>query len=108
MHPLLEKDILKQILEYLQAMGFFCWRNNTGAQPMEYKGRSRFLRFGKVGSGDILGIMKDGRFFTIEVKRPGQKPTPAQVEFMDEVRRNGGIAVVATSVYDVIQAGFTK
>jgi hypothetical protein len=96
-----EKDIQKAILEYLQIKGYFCWRNNTGAVTNSYNGKERFFRYGKAGSGDILGLTKEGKFFSIEVKAKGKKPTPAQVEFIRNITCNKGIAFVAYSVEDV-------
>jgi VRR-NUC domain len=99
----LEKDIQKAILEYLQLRGIFAWRNNTGsfAFPETKTKARRFFRAGKPGSGDIIGLTGKGQFFSIEVKRPGQKATPDQEAFMREVRMNNGLAFVAFSVDDV-------
>jgi len=84
----------------------FAWRNNTGAHKANYKGVDRYFRFGKVGSGDILGLKRpDGIFFSIEVKRKGEKPTDHQIEFMKTISESGGIAFVATSVDDVVEHG---
>ena len=96
-----EKDIQRAILEYLQIKGYFCFRNNTGAFRATYGGKERFHRYGFTGSGDILGLTKEGKFFSIEVKAKGNKPTPAQVEFIQNVTKNKGIAFVAYSVDDV-------
>lgn len=95
-----EREISKSILEYLTLRKVFCWRNNTGGFLDK---RDHYYKFGKTGSGDILGLTKTGQFFSIEVKRPGKKPTDAQVEFMDRIAFNGGIAFVACSIDDVIQ-----
>ena len=101
-----ENQIQKQRLEYLTARGHFVWRNNSGVQRASYGGKERFVRFGKVGSADIIGIVKQsGRFLAVEVKRPGGKLTPEQKEFFETVRFNGGLSVVAFSVEDVINAG---
>lgn len=59
-----------------------------------------FYRFGKPGSSDILGILDDGRFLAIEVKRPGKEPTEVQREFLENINKNGGLAFVAYSVDD--------
>jgi len=96
-----EKDIQKAILEYLQIKGYFCWRNNTGAQSSQYNGKTRFFQYGFKGSGDILGLTKEGKFFSIEVKAKGKKPTDSQVEFIQNITKNKGIAFVAYSVEDV-------
>lgn len=100
-----EKETQKAILEYLKLKGYFCWRNNTGANVSEYKGKKRFFQYGKVGSGDILGLTKAGGFFSIEVKSSGKKPSPSQLEFMASVINSKGIAILAYSLDDVISAG---
>jgi hypothetical protein len=96
-----EKDIQKSILEYLQIKGYVCWRNNTGAMAGSHNGKKWFMRFGAIGSGDIFGLTKEGRFFSIEVKAKGKKPSPAQVQFIQQIMANKGIAFVAYSVDDV-------
>lgn len=100
-----ESEIQKAILEYLNMSGHFCWRNNTGSLPMNYKGKSRLIRFGKKGSSDILGVSRTGKIIAIEVKRPGEEPTTEQLDFLLAITGHGGIGVVATSVDDVIHKG---
>lgn len=100
-----ESDIQKAILDYLR-LKYFCWRNNTGGRPwQDNKGKDRVFRFGFKGSGDILGLTKTGRFFSVEVKRKGKKPTPDQIEFMNNINASGGLAIVAQSVDDVLKSG---
>lgn len=55
-----------------------------------------------VGVSDILGIYK-GRMLAIEVKNKGNKPSPAQKEFLDNVNHHGGIGFVAYNLEDVIE-----
>lgn len=101
-----EAETQAAILEYLTMRGHFCWRNNTGMHRATYGGRERFIRFGKKGSADILGIERGtGRFVAVEVKRRGNRPTPEQTQFINTIKGNHGIAVVAFSVDDVISAG---
>lgn len=52
----------------------------------------------KTGMSDIVGMLKNGKFFSIETKVPGKEPTEVQYEFMDLVNRNGGLAFWADSV----------
>jgi len=106
---MLEADIQKQILEYLEwkVRGKF-WRINTGAHVAEYKGKSRFVRYGSPGMADIIGVYYDeiqgvGIFCAIEVKKAPNKPTKAQVAFLKEVNDFGGKAIVAYSLEDVIE-----
>jgi hypothetical protein len=97
----LEREIQLQILQYLQARGILAWRANSGAMQGEHKGKKRFVRFNSMqGVSDIIGCFK-GLLLCIEVKRPGEKPTPAQRAFLELVRLAGGISFVATSVEDV-------
>lgn len=101
-----EQDRLGQIVDYLryeQARGRVAWfaRINGGGM---FDRTGRFLRFywlylagkqpaGK-GKADIEGQLSDGRYFALEVKRPGEKPKPEQVAFLTAVRRNNGLAAV--------------
>ena len=43
------------------------------------------------GVGDLVGCYR-GRYFEIEVKRPGERPTALQLAHLDDVRRAGGLA----------------
>lgn len=99
----LEREIQASILEYLHVKKIFCWRNNSGVNFLQNgQGKFRAIRIGLPGSSDILGVMPDGRFLAIEVKRPGKKPTPEQEAFLHEIASRGGVAFVACSIDEVI------
>lgn len=101
-----EQDRLGQIVDYLrheQARGRVAWFARVNGGGMMDK-TGRFLRFyflylagqrpaGK-GKADIEGQLSDGRYFALEVKRPGEKPTPEQVQFLMTVRCNNGLSAV--------------
>lgn len=94
-----EQDILSLIRLALSERGIISWRNNTGALKDK---DGRLIRYGLCpGSSDIIGIMPDGRFLAIEVKKPGKKPTPEQLNFIEAIRRHGGIAGVVHGVEDL-------
>ena len=94
-----EQDILSLIRLALSERGIISWRNNTGALKDK---DGRLIRYGLCpGSSDIIGIMPDGRFLAIEVKKPGKNPTPEQLNFIEAVRRHGGIASVVHSPEDL-------
>jgi hypothetical protein len=95
-----EQAIQAQILAYLKFKGYFVWRNNSGATRAGKFGE-RFIRYGLVGSADILGLTKQGMFLAIEVKRPGGRLSPHQEAFLDAIRANKGMAIVAYSLTDV-------
>ena len=100
-----EIEIQTQIMRYLNCLPSIVpafWRQNTGGAYFKGKGgKNQFVRFGKKGISDILGIMNDGKFLAIEVKRPGAKPTIHQKHFLNEIHKAKGISIVATSIEDV-------
>jgi hypothetical protein len=96
-----EHNVQLQLMEYLAYKPVYVWRNNSGALRDK---RGIPVRFGKIGSADILGIDKrSGKFIAIEVKRPdgSYKPTPAQLEFLQEIKDAGGLCGIATCTEDV-------
>lgn len=64
----------------------------------------RTIKFGLVGSSDIIGLLRGGRFLGIEVKTPTGRQSPEQVKFENMIRRMGGLYVLARSVDDVWEA----
>lgn len=83
-----EAAITKSIRDLLNRLQIFNWKNWGG--PM-----------GTKGVPDILGIYK-GRFLGIEVKTEKGKVRPEQEEFLENIRRHGGIGFVARNLDDVI------
>jgi len=83
---------------------FFGWRQNAGMSVREYKGNRHVFRASSMpGISDIIGSW-GGKPLAIEVKRPGEKPRPNQVEFLRRASESGWITIVATSLDDVILA----
>jgi len=97
-----ERDLVRDVLAYLDTRGIFAWRNNTGGIRAEYGEKKRFFRFGAPGSGDVFGVLAGGRFLSIECKVRGNKPTLAQDEWIGRVRQAGGVAGV---VHDLQELG---
>jgi len=102
-----EAQVQKGIMQFLgyhpRVVPMF-WRNNTGAITIPNKNvayKSRFIRFGKVGSADILGILWNGRMLAIEVKAGKNKTTKRQQAFIDNINTAGGLGFVARSIDDV-------
>lgn len=95
-----EKAIQRAIIDWLNTIpAIKCWRQNTGAVTAKYKGRTRFVRYGQPGQSDIGGIISPhGVMLQIEVKRPGNKPTDDQYEWLEMVRRAAGIAFWSDSL----------
>ena len=94
-----ESAVVKACLQYLVLKHVMAWRNNTGvARPSRADGSTGFLRFGAVGSSDIIGIMPDGRFLAVECKAKGGKLSEPQRFFLADIRKHGGVAIVVYSV----------
>ncbi len=105
---MLESDIQKLIMLAVAKQGHVLFRNNTA---QGWAGKSANAGRGTVvienprplyaglckGSSDLIGWTSCGLFLAVEVKRPGQKPTPEQANFAAQVNKAGGIAIVATS-----------
>jgi len=81
-----EKAITGAIMGDLSDMGFWVVKIHGGAYQM-------------AGLPDVLAI-KNGRAFWIEVKRPGEKPTPIQLKRMRDLQAAGCVVGVATSVQE--------
>lgn len=48
---------------------------------------------------DILGILPDGRFLAIEVKKDSKgKPSKGQIEFLSTINQSNGVGFVAFSL----------
>jgi hypothetical protein len=100
----LEKDIQREVCQWLDNMGFFFWRsNNIPVFGMNNGGKRTFRSLPKYtprGICDII-IVHEGVFIGIEVKRPKAKLRPEQVNFMEDIIQNGGQYHVVTSLQDI-------
>ena len=96
-----EQLVQQQILSALGAWrGLTVWRNNTGTLR---DSTGRPVRFGLVGSADVLGVAAPGgRLVALEVKAPGRHPTPQQAAFGAMVQRHGGLYLVVHSLEEAL------
>jgi hypothetical protein len=94
-----ESDVLRACQRYLTTVRrWFVWRNNTGGAKIA----DRFVRFGAVGSADLLGVIPPaGRLLACECKQPGGKPTEKQQAWLAQARAAGAVVIVATGVEDL-------
>jgi len=86
-----ESLVLDDCLQYLEIRKIYHWRNNTGAVQVR---PGQFMRFGKIGSSDILGILPGGRMLCVECKAKSGKLSPEQKQFLDDARELGALALV--------------
>ena len=80
-----QRAIVKAILAYLNSLPGCHARKRWGGG------------MGIAGDPDIDACIR-GRSVQLEVKRPGEKPTPLQLKRLEEWRRAGALVGVVTSV----------
>ena len=93
-----ETALVSQCLNYLQLRGIPSWRNNSGA----VKVGKQLVRFGQVGSPDILGILPFGRLLAIECKVGRNKLSPAQEDWLERARVAGARCEVIRSLDELM------
>jgi Holliday junction resolvase len=96
----LEKHVQREILNYLQANGYMAWKNHLGGIRMG--GGRTTVKNPARGAPDVFAV-KGGRFYGIEVKKPGGKVAAHQMEWLQRLRSHGGFAVIAESLEDCIR-----
>ena len=78
-----EKDLQNEILNYINLQpDFFMWANPS--QGMYDPVKKVFRKkggFNITGTSDCLGVFKSGHILALEIKVPGNKPTPEQQAF---------------------------
>lgn len=99
-----EQALVSAILEWLHYNGAWAIRVNSGARPIEEKGRRRMIRLAPAGTPDIIAIWPGGLGMAIECKVGKNKPTDLQDATLEHIRECGGLAVVAYSIDDVDNA----
>lgn len=95
-----EAGVVSSCLGLLEILQIQAWRNNTGALK---DNKGRLVRYGKKGSADIIGILPDGRFLSVECKRPGGKIRAEQIGFMEMIKKNNGVACIVHSCDELMQ-----
>lgn len=103
-----EEDIQRAVVSHLRlcaASGVVWWHTPSGAKFGGKKSSRgvplqaiRLKEAGwKAGVSDILAFHK-GKFYALELKAPGGRPTKEQLGFLSEVAREGGYVCVAEGI----------
>jgi hypothetical protein len=99
-----EARVTRQIRDVLHLCRVWHWKQfqTLGSPP----GIADILGIRRVRVQDLVdaGVEEVGVFFAVEVKAPRGKLSRAQEEFLDAVRREGGIALEARDVETVQEA----
>lgn len=101
MKPSSEQHIQKAIIDYLKLKKFVVFKHRNVGIKKE-NGSYIPLPSGEKGISDVIACSTKGVFVAIEVKKPGGRPSPDQLDFLARVKANGGIALLAYSIDDVM------
>lgn len=94
-----ETRLQHDILIYLAYRGVEAWRNNTGA----FYRRGHMIKYGTLGSTDIIGVLPNGRFLGIETKTEKGKLSNDQISFHKRVMRNNAAVIVTRNMDDATE-----
>lgn len=84
-----ESKIQRAIVVRLGRLGVKLFRRNVGAMRDR---AGNYVRFAAPGQSDLWGLDRTGRHWEIEAKRPGNKPTPKQLAWLQDMTRRGAVA----------------
>lgn len=107
---MLEKEIQKVCLQWLQANGVFCWRNNNVG--VYHRDIDKYVFHGMKGVPDLVGMLPPhsmlngksmaGRFLGVEIKRPGNRLSDDQTIWHARAAENGAVAICVWSLDELI------
>jgi hypothetical protein len=94
-----EQDIVHAAIEAVNASNLaLVWRNHSGSVRV----RRGYMHLAPKGSPDIVGILCDGRFVGLEMKKPGEKPSAVQEEWRTRFLALGGVAACVHSANETL------
>jgi hypothetical protein len=112
----LERENQKLFAGWLRAKGCEVYRRNVSLVTAIYRGKRRAFRCGEPGQSDLYGWLprpRRGVHFECEVKRLGETPTPAQIDWLRSVNDSGAVGFWADDIryldkiFKYIMAGYT-
>jgi len=102
-----ETAISRSIRRALAAKGCRCIRIQSGILRVQSgsAGRSYFVHCAEPGTPDLL-VIRAGVYTWLEVKRPGEEPTPEQCAWHLWARKQGLRVAVVHSIAEALRAVF--
>lgn len=93
-----EHNFQNKVRLELSKRGYLSFRTNVGKVKMQ---DGRWFDTGLPKGFSDLMILKDGKAYFIELKIGKNKPSPAQINFINQMKKNGFNAGVAWTMEDV-------
>lgn len=97
-----ESDIQHAIIQYLRLKKYIVLKFRS-IGIMKPNGSYIPMPQLEKGTSDIIACSPKGQFIAIEVKSKGNTPTSDQTAFLERIRANNGVAVLAYSLDDVMK-----
>lgn len=96
-----EADIMRACMIEASKHGAVLFRNNLGSYQHK---DGYYIKYGvcNPGGSDLIGWSKEGLFVALEIKTPTGRAKPEQLNFINQVKKAGGIAGICTCPEDVI------
>lgn len=98
-----ESKIQTQIMTMLDFHQGVAWAYVTSTGTYKGLKGGRPIRIGITGMPDIIGQSINGQMIGIEVKKPGEKPSKEQFDFIEMMNKNGGLAFWTDSMMDAME-----
>lgn len=118
-----ENDVKKAISDFLVIKAIHHWRQNSGGMAQEYnqkntgKLKKRWFWFMKwlfpvladpLVFLDIGGILPNGKYFEVEVKAQGKKPTAAQKHTIEYINQHTMAVALWANNIDMFMEKFER
>lgn len=98
-------EITAYILGYLRSKGYVAWAQDNRGRYNPKTGKWYPHPNNRVGVPDILGYRKsDARFIGVEVKAGRDSLSSFQIDFLNELKKHGGLPFVAYSYEGFVQS----
>lgn len=96
-----EGEIQSRIMIALSYCPVVAWAHITTSGTVRRRGK--FITVGIPGMPDIIGQLRSGKLFGIEVKTGSGKVSDEQQKFIDLINDNNGVSGIARSVDDALR-----
>jgi len=90
-----------QVVEALTRLGIWAFRVHSGKVQLK---SGHWMQLAPAGTPDVLFLCPDGRMGAVECKERSGRTSRAQRQRLDAINRAGGLAFVARSVADAVEA----
>ncbi len=92
------RELIRAACERLAIEGYLAWPNRTGATEIA----GRYIPFGKIGSGDIVGVLNCGTHFEGEGKTGDAVQTREQKIHQSRLEKRNAVYILFHTVDELL------